>query len=60
MTITRLNYYKNPDRVIRKVLLDTDRLKERIKQLPERIVELNDWVDDKIDKVCGRIVDLIG
>jgi hypothetical protein len=60
MTITKLNYYKNPDRITRKVLLDTDRVKEKVKQLPERIEDINVLVDGKIDRFCGWLVDKIG
>jgi hypothetical protein len=55
MKITRLNYYKNPDSVKRKVLVDTDRLKEKTKDYLQTgwvvIAGLHDRIESKIDNI---------
>jgi hypothetical protein len=60
MQITRITTTKNPDRVKRKVLLNTDDLKLKFKELPDKINELNEAAHDKIDKLTGRIVNIAG
>jgi hypothetical protein len=57
MKITELRYYKNPDRVKRKVLLDTYRLGRRVKEFYD---STNDRVDRKLDRLCSKLVDFLG
>ena len=60
MQITRVNTYKNPDRVRRKVLLDSDRLKEKARGIFYRIEDANEHIDNKIDRACQIIDEWIG
>lgn len=57
MKITKLTTSHNPDRVLRKTLLDTDRLGEKVKNMIEHT---NYIVDRKIDQVTGWLCDLVG
>jgi hypothetical protein len=55
------SYYISRIEVISvKMILDTDELKERLKELPERLAIINDMIDDKITTAVGKLVDLLG
>lgn len=62
MKITRLTRYRTPrgHRVRRTLLLDTDRVKEKIKSIPERIEDVNQALERKVDRFVGRMCDIIG
>lgn len=62
MQITRLTTIRegNVNRVLSKELLDTDKLIDRAKNIPERIDDINEAIDNTLDKVSRRIYDLIG
>lgn len=62
MKITRLTTIRegNVDRVLSKELFDTDKLIDRAKNIPERIENINETIDNTLDKVSIRICDFIG
>jgi hypothetical protein len=55
MKLTKVTRHKNPDRVSRKVLLDTDKLKSLHERKESIINTLN-----RISRISKRIVDLFG
>jgi hypothetical protein len=58
MTITRIT--SSGGRVIRQVLVDTDRPKYRFKDIFKRIDEANEVIDSRVERLSVRLCDLIG
>ena len=60
MQIIKVTTSKNPDRVQRKTLFDTSRLKHRAKEVIDRIGEYNEVIDCKVDYYVGKFINLVG
>jgi len=62
MRITRsTRQLYHPYNVIVEVILDTDRIKEKARNLWENgLDDFNDCIDKKIDKTTGQIIDFLG
>jgi hypothetical protein len=62
MKITKVSTYRNPDRIKRRVLLDTDQPKNRPRNIVERIEEALEYlsrVEHRVDNLLTRICDYI-
>jgi hypothetical protein len=62
MKITRIDRYRNPNRIKRKVLLDTDQVKNKPRHIVDRIedaVEALDVIEKWADRQLTRICDII-
>jgi hypothetical protein len=62
MKITRIDRYRNPNRIKRKVLLDTDQVKNKPRHIVERIEDavealsaIDEWLDKKLTNICDII-----
>jgi hypothetical protein len=62
MKITKIIRYRNPDRVSRKVLLDTDTPKNRNKDIADRIddtLNVLDMIEKKTDRLLTGVCNFI-
>lgn len=62
MQITKITKHTNPDRVSRKVLLDTDAPKNRNKNIADRIdatLNVLDMIEKKTDRLLTRVCNFI-
>lgn len=56
MKITKIQVWKYPDRVSRKVLYDSDKQRKEKQSLYDRIVKVNDYLEKTVKK---RLADFI-